>query len=137
MSGNCAQGDRLYQKRVESRGFSEPYGNLVFGLMDALFVALVADIESQACRLSVKSNFGIPGDCGQLVDSASRLACMSHHPSAEARDMTAMISFRLLAVLDVPLKSGSIRPTALTRVSEKPPVNPGAMPHPRRFAQHQ
>ena len=29
------------------------------------------------------------------------LACLSHHPTVEARDTTAMTSLRLLAVLDV------------------------------------
>ena len=33
---------------------------------------------------------------------ALELACLSHHPTAEARDTTAMTSLRLLDVLDVP-----------------------------------
>ena len=53
-------------------------------------------------------------------------ACISHHPTAEARGMTAMTSLRLLAVLDVLFKytcgapSGSrLVLTALSRTSPR------------------
>ncbi|MDE0167572.1 MAG: hypothetical protein OXL36_20925 [Bryobacterales bacterium] len=36
-----------------------------------------------------------------MREPQGRLACISHHPTAEARDTTATTSLRLLAVLDV------------------------------------
>ena len=38
--------------------------------------------------------------CRETV-AALQLACISHHPTAEASDVTARTSLRLLAVLDV------------------------------------
>ena len=40
------------------------------------------------------------------------LACLSHHPTVEARDTTAMTSLRLLAVLDVLFKYACARQAA-------------------------
>ena len=42
-----------------------------------------------------------PNGRQQLRTPPPHLACISHHPTAEARDKTAMTSLRLLAVLDV------------------------------------
>ena len=42
----------------------------------------------------------------------SELTCISHHPTVEARDMTAMTSLRLLAVLDVLFKYACARQAA-------------------------
>ena len=39
-------------------------------------------------------------------------ACISHHPTVEARDMTARTSLRLLAVLDVLFKYACARQAA-------------------------
>ena len=40
------------------------------------------------------------------------LACMSHYPTVEAHDTTAMTSLRLLAVLDVLFKYACARQAA-------------------------
>ncbi len=50
----------------------------------------------------------------ELLDIGIReyLACMSHHPTVEARDKTAMTSLRLLAVLDVQVKYTCARQAA-------------------------
>ena len=47
------------------------------------------------------------------------LACMCHHPTAEARDTTAMTSLRMLAVLDV-LSSTPARAKRLAPRSDGP-----------------
>ncbi len=41
-----------------------------------------------------------------------QLACISHHPTAEAHDTTATTSLRLLAVLDVLFKYDCARQAA-------------------------
>ena len=41
-----------------------------------------------------------------------RLACISHHPTVEARDTTARTSLRLLAVLNVLFKYACARQAA-------------------------
>ena len=41
-----------------------------------------------------------------------KLACVSHHPTAEARDTNARTSLRLLAVLDVLFKYACARQAA-------------------------
>ena len=46
----------------------------------------------------------------------SDLACISHHPTAEARDTTARTSLRLLAVLNVP----SSTPARAKRLAPRP-----------------
>ncbi|MDE0165931.1 MAG: hypothetical protein OXL36_12625 [Bryobacterales bacterium] len=44
------------------------------------------------------------------------LACISHHPTVEARNTTAMTSLRLLAVLNVP----SSTPARAKRLAPRP-----------------
>ncbi|MDE0164219.1 MAG: hypothetical protein OXL36_03890, partial [Bryobacterales bacterium] len=43
---------------------------------------------------------------------AQELTCMSHHPTVEAHDTTAMTSLRLLAVLNVLFKYACARQAA-------------------------
>ncbi|MYA79622.1 MAG: hypothetical protein F4X39_03735 [Acidobacteriia bacterium] len=47
-----------------------------------------------------------------VLTAAPGLACLSHHPTAKARDTTAMTSLRLLAVLDVLFKYACARQAA-------------------------
>ena len=47
-----------------------------------------------------------------LVVEAGWLACISHHPTVEAHDTTAMTSLRLLAVLNVRFKYACARQAA-------------------------
>ncbi|MDE0165479.1 MAG: hypothetical protein OXL36_10315 [Bryobacterales bacterium] len=44
--------------------------------------------------------------------TTAALACLSHHPTVEARDTTARTSLRLLAVLDVRFKYACARQAA-------------------------
>ena len=49
---------------------------------------------------------------GHLAFQGLHLACISHHPTVEARDTTAMTSLRLLAVLNVLFKYACARQAA-------------------------
>ena len=48
----------------------------------------------------------------EVIDFLKALACISHHPTVEARDTTARTSLRLLAVLNVLLKYACARQAA-------------------------
>ncbi len=48
----------------------------------------------------------------EMSEGRRTLACMSHHPTVEARDTTARTSLRLLAVLNVPVKYACARQAA-------------------------
>ena len=53
-----------------------------------------------------------------------RLACISHHPTVEARDTTARTSLRLLAVLNVlsstPARAKRLAPFSFARLTPRP-----------------
>ena len=55
---------------------------------------------------------------------ALQLACISHHPTAEASDVTARTSLRLLAVLDVlsstPARAKRLAPFSSARLAPSP-----------------
>ncbi|MDE0165420.1 MAG: hypothetical protein OXL36_10015 [Bryobacterales bacterium] len=67
---------------------------------------LVLD-DRNARRYAAAAGLKITGTLGILV-----IACMSHHPTVEARDTPAMTSLRLLAVLNVLFKYACARQAA-------------------------
>ena len=56
--------------------------------------------------------------------AALQLACIPHHPTAEASDVTARTSLRLLAVLDVlsstPARAKRLAPFSTARLAPSP-----------------
>ena len=54
----------------------------------------------------------LAGHCVNSDPSFAVLTCISHHPTAEARDTTARTSLRLLAVLNVLFKYACARQAA-------------------------
>ncbi|MDE0166233.1 MAG: hypothetical protein OXL36_14170 [Bryobacterales bacterium] len=52
------------------------------------------------------------GIAAPRLTQGTYLACISHHPTAEARDTTARASLRLLAVLNVLFKYACARQAA-------------------------
>ncbi|MDE0167718.1 MAG: hypothetical protein OXL36_21665 [Bryobacterales bacterium] len=53
-----------------------------------------------------------PHDWHPARSKTAKLACISHHPTVEARDTTARTSLRLLAVLNVLFKYACARQAA-------------------------
>ena len=83
--------------RVAAAGSSETHNtHLVHGLCAAL-------IRSRPARAN------------RSVPPAPIIACISHHPTAEAHDTTARTSLRLLAVLNVLFKYACARQAARAR----------------------
>ena len=73
--------------------------------------------KAQMCGLSEHFDSATPRvseyTCpGRSAWAWKRLACMSHHPTVEARDTTAMTSLRLLVVLNVLFKYACARQAA-------------------------